>query len=65
MSDPFGPLPSAQVLGDGWWWHGDARPTEPAVTHPPSWSCPVVGRHPASDCGFKDGCWNPRAEPGR
>lgn len=50
------------IVGDGVWFHFDARPVETAVSHPPAWHCPVVGRHPIGDCGLKDGPWNPRYE---
>ncbi len=59
MTDEHG----IEVVGDGLWSHCDARAPETAVTHRPRFSCPVVGRHPMSDCGLRGGCWNPRAEP--
>lgn len=53
--------PAVLVVGDGVWLHFDARPPEVAVTHPGTWECLLVdGRHPASDCGVKGGCWSPR-----
>jgi hypothetical protein len=43
------------VMPDGRWVHFDARPSEVAVVHVPRGQCPLVGRHPVSDCGFTDG----------